>query len=175
MPKLVALCVTAALAGALPAGSAAAAPENRSNASATRSVSKPEAAVRAFVSAFNALDRARFDALFAEDVTLFFPSAPFPVRRIEGRKATLLWFGRFFDSLRKRGASPSIQPQDLKVQDYGNFAIATFHLGGGETVGRRTVVLRRQRGRWAISHLHASSETEGAEARRPAGPTGESR
>jgi ketosteroid isomerase-like protein len=160
MLKPIALFASAALAGALPASGAAAAPEARSNANAAPSLSQPEAAIQAFVSAFNALDRTRFDALFAEDVTLFFPSAPFPVRRIEGKEATLLWFGRFFDSMRKRGAGPGIQPQDLKVQDYGNFAIATFHLGGGESVSRRTIVLRRQRGRWAIAHLHASSETE---------------
>lgn len=152
MLKLIALSASVALAAAVPAGGALAAP--------APSASRPEAAVQAFVSAFNALDRTRFDALFAEDVTLFFPSAPFPVRRIEGKAATLLWFGRFFDSLRKRGASPGIEPKDLKVQDYGDVAIATFHLGGGDSVGRRTVVLRRQRGRWAIAHLHASSEPE---------------
>jgi ketosteroid isomerase-like protein len=156
MLKPIALFASAALAAAVPASSVVAAPEGRSTA---RSVSGPEAAVHAFVAAFNALDRSRFDALFADDVTLFFPSAPFPVRRIEGKEATLSWFGRFFDSLRKRGAKPGIQPQDLKVQDYGGFAIATFHLAGGESVGRRTVVLRRQKGRWAIAHLHASSET----------------
>ena len=160
MLKLIALFASAALAGALPVSSAIAAPEAQPNPTAAPSASPPEAAIQAFVSAFNALDRTRFDALFAEDVTLFFPSAPFPVRRIEGKEATLLWFGRFFDSLRKRGASPGIQPQDLKVQDYGDVAIATFHLGGGESVSRRTVVLRREQGRWAIAHLHASSETE---------------
>ena len=159
MPKLVALFASAALAGALPVSGAIAASEAQSNATAAPSVS-PEAAIQAFVSAFNALDRTRFDALFAEDVTLFFPASPFPVRRIEGKQATLEWFGRFFDSLRERGTNPRIQPQDLKVQDYGDVAIATFHLGGGESVGRRTVVLRRQRGQWAIAHLHASSETE---------------
>ena len=160
MFKFTILCVSAALAGSLPLGSAVAAPQAPSSATAAASVSSPEAAIQAFVSAFNALDRARFDALFAEDVTLFFPSAPFPVRRTEGKAATLEWFGRLFDSLRKRGAGPGVDPKDLKVQDYGDFAIATFHLGGGETVGRRTVVLRRERGRWAIAHLHASSETE---------------
>lgn len=158
MLKLFALCASAALAGTVPVSSAIAAAEDRSTAIAAPS--QPEAAIQAFVSAFNALDRARFDALFAEDVTLFFPSAPFPVRRIEGKEATLLWFGRFFDSLRKRGVSPGIEPKDLKVQDYGDVAIATFHLGGGETVSRRTVVLRRKQGRWTIAHLHASSETE---------------
>ena len=159
MLERIVLCASAALAGALATSSAMAAPRDRPGPAAVPSAS-PEAAVQAFVAAFNALDRARFDALFAEDVTLFFPSSPFPLKRVEGKKATLEWFGRFFDSLRKRGAGPGIQPQDLKVQDYGKFAIATFHLGGGESVSRRTVVLRREKGRWAIAHLHASSLTE---------------
>jgi ketosteroid isomerase-like protein len=160
MLKLIALGACAALAGAVAPAGAVAAPKDRSNTVAAPSASGPEAAIQAFVSAFNALDRTRFDALFAEDVTLFFPSAPFPVRRVEGKAATLLWFGRLFDSLRKRGSGPGIEPRDLNLQVYGNVAIATFHLGGGEIVARRTVVLRRQRGRWAIAHLHASSETE---------------
>lgn len=158
MIRLFALCAWAALAGALPATGAIAAAEDRRNAAPA--ASSPEAAVQAFVAAFNALDRARFDPLFAQDVTLFFPSAPFPVRRVEGKEATLLWFGRFFESLRKRGAGPGIEPRDLEVRDYGGVAIATFHLGGGESVSRRTVVLRRQRGQWRIVHLHASTETE---------------
>ena len=160
MIKFVAACAAAALTGAIPASSAVAAAQAAPDAAASPSASEPEAAIHAFVAAFNALDRTRFDALFAEDVTLFFPAAPFPVRRIEGKAATLEWFGRFFDSLRQRGANPRIQPQDLHVQDYGDVAIATFHLGDGENVGRRTVVLRRQDGRWRIAHLHASSETE---------------
>ncbi|MGA9581715.1 MAG: nuclear transport factor 2 family protein [Allosphingosinicella sp.] len=160
MLKLVALCASAALAGAVPVSGAVAAPEGRTNSIAAPSDPRPEAAIQAFVSAFNALDGSRFEALFAEDVTLFFPASPFPVRRIDGKKATLLWFGRFFDSLRKRGAGPGIEPQDLKVQDYGDVAVASFHLGSGERVGRRTVVLRRQGGRWTIVHLHASSEIE---------------
>jgi ketosteroid isomerase-like protein len=160
MLKMIALCASAALAGAVAPAAAVAAPKARSNAAAAPSVSTPEAAIEAFVAAFNALDRTRFDALFAEDVTLFFPSAPFPVRRVEGKAATLEWFGRFFESLRRRGAGPGVQPRDLRVQRYGDVAIATFHLGGGESVSRRTVVLRRQRGRWAIAHLHASTEAE---------------
>ena len=153
-----ALCASAALAGALPLSSAIAAGETRSKTNAAAPVSQAEAAIHAFVSAFNALDRTRFDALFAEDVTLFFPSAPFPMKRTEGKKATLEWFGRLFDSMRQRGTSPKIQPQDLKVQDYGNVAIGTFHLSGGDRVSRRTVVLRRKGGQRRIVHLHASAE-----------------
>ena len=156
------LCAVAALA-ALMSDGAVAAPPAPASAVAAAPHSEAEAAVQAFVSAFNALDRARFDALFAEDVTLFFPSSPFPLKRVEGKKATLEWFGRLFDSMSRRGASPGIKPQDLNVQTYGDVAIATFHLIGGQSVGRRTVVLRRHHGQWAIVHLHASSEAEPAE------------
>ncbi|MEA3041556.1 MAG: hypothetical protein QOC65_1045 [Sphingomonadales bacterium] len=117
-----------------------------------------EAAVAAFVAGLNSFDRGRFEALFAEDATLFFPAAPFPVRRIEGRAAIGEWFGRFFDSARRRGATRgNVTPRDLRVQSYGNVAVATFHLEGGDNVGRRTLVLRRQARRWLVIHLHASS------------------
>ncbi len=159
MFRLFALCASAVLASAHPLSGAIAAPQSRPSAS-VRLATAPEAAIEAFISAFNALDRSRFDPLFAEDVTLFFPTSPFPLKRVEGKAETLKWFGRFFDAQRTRGAGPNIKPQDLKVQEYGDVAVATFHLGGGENIGRRTVVLRRQRGQWAIAHLHASSETE---------------
>ena len=180
MLHLAVLCAAAALTGLMPAGSAAAAPEAPASAIAAAPDTQPEAAIHAFVSAFNALDRTRFDALFAKDVTLFFPSSPFPLERVEGKEATLEWFGRLFGSMARRGASPGIKPRDLTVQNYGDVAIATFHLIGGESVGRRTVVLRRHQGRWVIAHLHASSVTEPAantdSARRdPAASKGEPR
>jgi len=111
-----------------------------------------------FVSAFNALDRARFDPLFADDVTVFFPSAPFDIRRIEGRTAVLDWFGKFFDAMRERTGKLNIQPADLQVQAYGAMAVITFHLKGGDNLGRRTLVLRRDENVWKIVHLHASAE-----------------
>ena len=119
-----------------------------------------DAAVAAttFVDAFNALDRSRFDPLFAEDVTLFFPGAPFDVRRVEGKAAVLTWFGRFFDAAKAKQGKLNIEPQDLQVQDYGNFAIATFHLSNNDAVGRRTLVLRKMGSEWKIVHLHASSQ-----------------
>jgi ketosteroid isomerase-like protein len=150
------LCAVLSLAGLIPAGGAVAAPASATAAAA----SQPEAAIQEFVSAFNALDRTRFDALFADDVTLFFPSSPFPLKRVEGKAATLEWFGRLFDSMTRRGTSPGVKPQDLFVQDYGDVAIATFHLIGGESVGRRTIVIRRHHDQWVIAHLHASSEKE---------------
>lgn len=126
--------------------------------SGTTHASGAETAAAEFVSAFNALDRARFDPLFAEDVTVFFPSAPFDVRRVEGKAAVLGWFGKFFDSMRERTGKLNIQPADLEVQDYGATAVVTFHLEGGDNLGRRTLVLRRDENVWKIVHLHASAE-----------------
>ena len=127
-------------------------------ASYSTQASGAAAAAAEFVSAFNALDRARFDPLFADDVTLFFPSAPFDVRRVEGKPAVLGWFGKFFDAMGKRGGKLNIQPADLKVQDYGTMAVVTFHLDGGDDLGRRTLILRNEEKAWKIVHLHASSQ-----------------
>lgn len=112
----------------------------------------------AFLEAFNALEANAFDAFFAEDATMFFPSGPFPQERVQGRAAVTAAFHRFFDMARGRGATRlSIQPQDLVVQDYGDFAVASFHLRGNGNIGRRSIVLRRERGHWLIVHFHASS------------------
>ena len=118
----------------------------------------PAAAAAEFIDAFNALDRSRFDPLFADDVTLFFPSAPFEVRRVDGKQAVLKWFGKFFDAVRARGGKLNIQPADLRVQDYGTTAVVTFHLNGGDDVGRRTLVLHKEGRSWQIVHLHASAQ-----------------
>ncbi len=135
-----------------PSALAAPAPSRSTQASGA------EAAAAEFVSAFNALDRGRFDPLFADDVTVFFPSAPFDLRRVEGKTAVLGWFGKFFDAMRERTGKLNIQPADLKVQDYGAMAVITFHLEGGDNLGRRTLVLRRDENDWKIVHLHASAE-----------------
>ncbi len=116
-----------------------------------------EAAVGEFIAALNAMDAARLGRLFAEDATIFFPSAPFPLRRL-GKAEAVRYFARLFEALRARGARLSdIVPRELHVQLYGDAAVASFHLTGGQELGRRTLVLRRLGGRWLIVHLHSSS------------------
>lgn len=149
---LVSLVLLGAALAPVPAGSAAV------PSSLAAKASSPEAAASSFLAAFNALDRARFDPLFADDVTLFFPSAPFEVRRVEGKAAVLGWFGKFFDIARERSGKLNIKPADLKVQDYGAVAVVTFHINGGQNVGRRTLILRKNKNDWKIVHLHASSQ-----------------
>lgn len=128
-----------------------------------------EAAVAEFVGALNAMDPARLGRVFAEDSTIFFPAAPFPLRRL-GKAEAMRYFARLFEALRGRGDRLSdIVPRELHVQLYGDVAIASFHLTGGQEVGRRTLVLRRLGGRWLIVHLH-SSALRVAPAPTPAAP-----
>ncbi len=50
-----------------------------------------------------------------------------------------------------------IQPKDLRIQVFGNTAIATFHLGDrAGLLNRRTIVLNKTEAGWKIVHLHAS-------------------
>jgi ketosteroid isomerase-like protein len=116
------------------------------------------AAVAGFVAALNAFEPARLALLFAEDATAFFPGAPFPVARLDGKAQIIANFGRFFEMLRARGLRRgNVAPRDLRIQLLGEAAIATFHLAGGQDVGRRTLVLRRIGGRWLIVHMHGSA------------------
>jgi ketosteroid isomerase-like protein len=117
-----------------------------------------EQATRAFLEAFNSLDPARFDPFFAEDATMFFPGGPFPKDRVQGKVAVTAAFGRFFAMAKERGATRlGIEPLDLVVQNHDGFAIATFHLRGNGNIGRRSILLGLQDGRWRIVHFHASA------------------
>ena len=111
-----------------------------------------------FVDAFNNLDWDRFDASWAEDATIFFPTEGQP-RRIEGRSAILETFHSLFENVPEIEAEPpylSIRPLDLKVQMLGDNAVVTFHLDGSEALNRRSLVFARRDGIWLIVHLHAS-------------------
>lgn len=118
-----------------------------------------QAAAAAFVENFSNLDWEKFRLAFSDDATVFFPFAQFP-RRATGRAEVEAIFKRFFDEARKGKAAPpylNIEPKDMQIQVLGDAAVVTFHLGDDNTVGRRTLVFRKQKGRWLIAHLHASS------------------
>jgi ketosteroid isomerase-like protein len=137
-------------------------PQNQQKAPAADSATQDvQAAAAAFVENFNNLDWEKFRLSFTDDATVFFPFPQFP-RRATGRAEVEAIFKRFFDEARKRKAAPpylNIEPKDLQIQALGDAAIVTFHLGDDENVGRRTLVFHRQKGRWLIAHLHASSLT----------------
>lgn len=118
----------------------------------------PDAAAIEFLDAFRSMDQVRFDRYFAPDVTMFFPDGPFPETRVEGREAVLAAFHEFFALARKRGRTAlNIAPLDQRVQLYGEVAVVSFGLESDESVGRRSIILRKIGNDWRIAHFHASS------------------
>jgi len=120
-------------------------------------------AVTAFLEAFDSVDTDRFNAFFADDATMFFPNGPFPQSRVEGKAAIAAAFGPLFSRARERGVtSLGLRPLDVRVQNLGDFAVASFHLRGNGNIGRRSIVLRREAAGWRIVHFHASALEERA-------------
>ena len=111
-----------------------------------------EQALASFVDAFNHLDRARMDACFLDDATVFFPWG--------GYREVGFWTAQFDAWRVERDGPPylNIQPRDLQIQRYGETAVVTFHLEHDpDTLGRRTIVLVQTPAGWKIGHLHAST------------------
>jgi ketosteroid isomerase-like protein len=115
-------------------------------------------ALARFVQAFDDLDWETFRSAFDDNATVFYPRA-FP-ERANGRAEFERTFKTVFEQIRSgKAAAPymNIQPRQLKIQVFGNVAIATFHLDDkGGFVNRRTVVLNKNETGWKIVHLHAS-------------------
>ena len=111
-----------------------------------------------FVQAFDDLDWETFRSAFDDNATVFYPRA-FP-ERANGRAEFERTFKTVFEQIRSgKAAAPymNIQPRQLKIQVFGNVAIATFHLDDKVGfVNRRTVVLNKNETGWKIVHLHAS-------------------
>ena len=116
-----------------------------------------------WVTAFNNLEWETFRTSFTDDATVFFPFIQVP-RRASGRAEVETLFKQFFDALRKRKPAPPYQnldPKDGQIQMLGKeAAIFTFHLPGEESFNRRTLVFRKEKGKWLIAHLHASVFTK---------------
>lgn len=111
-----------------------------------------------FVVAFDNLNWETFRLAFSDDATVFYPRG-FP-NRADGRAEFEKTFKVVFDQIRGNKIKPpymDIQPKDMRIQMFGNVAIATFHLD--DRVGflnRRTIVLNKTDRGWKIVHLHAS-------------------
>lgn len=121
-----------------------------------------ESAVRTFlaefISAFDNLEWDKFRNSFTDDATVFYPRGA--THRANGRVQFEEHFRLVFEQIRAgRTAGPymDLQPRDLRVQIIGPAAIVTFELDDRPGfVNRRTLVLRKDRGVWKITHLHAS-------------------
>ncbi len=114
--------------------------------------------IEGFMAALNAADIDKLSPYFAPDATMFFPLAPLS-HRLENKDQIVKVFTVFFQSIRKGKSGPdymSLVPEDLRIQVYGDAALATFHFKGPDLISRRTLVLARQGGKWLVVHMHAS-------------------
>jgi len=153
------LALAAAIGGA-PAAMAGAAAADDARASA-------EAALRAFLHAFENDDLATMEAAFAPDANGFNPAVASakggPLRDLDsyrrkpGMPSTMR---ELVETTLKTGAGPPyrrLDPKDLLVQTDGQMALCTFHLEAPTNLARRTIVLIRRAGAWKILHIHASN------------------
>lgn len=119
-----------------------------------------ERVVTQFLTAFSERDFTRFVPFFSEDATMFFPpSAAAPTGRVRGRNEIEQTFRAIFAKYPPRASAPAtpIRPLDLVVDEFGEVAVVTFHLGSETARQRRTLVLRRLGQDWKIVHLHGSA------------------
>jgi ketosteroid isomerase-like protein len=133
------------------------------SAQAPPAVAEVEGVIREFLTALNNLDWPAFRKCWIESPIVYHPSIP---HRIDEPKAFDESWQVTFASVRKQAEAHGVmqapfmtlQPQDLRIDVLNpEIAMATFHIGGAATVGRRTVVLVKTDGGWKMAHLHASN------------------
>lgn len=151
----------------LAAGLAAAPAAGRAAPSGPQGDAGPvEAALRAFIAAFNACDLAAMEQAFAPDAqsfdrTYMTPRGTPEIRLDDYRRKPGVppQMRRIAETLPRTTKGPpyqNIDPQDLMIQVSGEMALCTFHLVGEHSLGRRTIVMAKRPGGWKIIHLHAS-------------------
>ena len=123
-----------------------------------------EDALSAFVTAFDNLDWQAFRACFSTTATIFHPAAPNTKRIDSPDQFEKAWLG-VFERIKKssgRSSPPymNLHPLDLRVENLSeDVVLVTFHLVDGRTVGRRTLVFKREPDGWKVVHIHASNIT----------------
>jgi ketosteroid isomerase-like protein len=123
-----------------------------------------EDALSAFVAAFDNLDWQAFRTCFSTTASIFHPATP-NARLVDSPdQFEKAWIG-VFERIKKssgRSSPPymSLRPIDLRVEKLSeDVVLVTFHLFDGGTVGRRTLVFKREPDGWKIVHIHASNIT----------------
>jgi len=152
-----------ALAATLAAAPLAAAPAG----AADDARASAEAALRAFLHAFENDDLAVMETSFAPDAACFDPvvasakgSGPLDLQALHRKPGMPPTMRALVESSLKTGAGPpyrKLDPKDLLVQTDGRMALCTFHLEAPTGFARRTIVLIRRAGTWRILHIHASN------------------
>ena len=109
-----------------------------------------------FVLSFEALDLEGIMDCFSKDATSFFPVHHYP-SRLNNKQEITERFNVVLGKIKTAGLrSISLPVQDLMIVDYGETALATFHIRDNE-LSRRTLLLRKTKEDWFITHLHASN------------------
>jgi SnoaL-like domain len=121
-----------------------------------------EQTLSTFLTAFDNLDWPAFRACFNDRPTMFHPSGP-NIRRVDIPEEFDAAWKLVFERIRKnsgRTAPPymKLSPADLRIDPLDeNVSLVTFHLIDGQTLSRRTLILRRYDDGWKIVHIHASN------------------
>ena len=116
-----------------------------------------------FLRAFEDCDLPLMESFFARDATYFdrFPPGSHRVADYRRGRGMPPGMREIAARLSRAGGRPpyhSVEPRDLLIQSHDGVAVCSFHLTGGETLGRRTIVLgRRDNLGWRIIHIHASN------------------
>jgi len=121
-----------------------------------------QAALLAFLRAFEDCDLPRMEAAFASGATSFdrAPKEPGDLARYRRKAGMPEGMRQLAANLPKSAAGPPYQPldpQNLACDVYGEIALCTFELAGPDSLGRRTIILRREARAWKIIHVHASN------------------
>ena len=109
-----------------------------------------------FLYSFSKLDLDGMMACFEDDATSFFPISHHIVM-LDGKAEIRDAFENVISKVRAAGRKRiKLEPEDVKIQDFGDTAIVTFHIRDAD-LSRRTLVLRKKEEKWLIQHLHASN------------------
>src|SRR5215813_5314535 len=107
----------------------------------TRSEMEVRQAAEGFVEFLNNLDWEKLRLCFAEDATMFFPSAGLGLR-VNGRNEIIALLKSSYENVVKQKSGPpylNIRPKEVKIQMLVDAAIVTFHRDDDNTLSRRTL------------------------------------
>jgi hypothetical protein len=117
-----------------------------------------EGALNSFLQVFSQLKLEEMLEHFSNDATAFLPVSPDRVHLHKGKQEISDYFDWFIKRVKSSGrSSMRLVPEELEVQILSDHAsIITFNIIG-DSILRRTFVLKKTGNNWLICHLHASS------------------
>ena len=123
-----------------------------------------QATLHDFLAAFRQFELAAMMACWADDATAFLP-VEHRRERLSGKAAIRAAFADVIARARAGGATRlRLDVKDMQTRMLGDIAIITLQLRGeeppepsGESLSRRTFVMRLSGGQWRIVHLHGSN------------------